>query len=455
MLGAIGALGAGDLRALYAANLTLLRRLALYQVERQAAVVVDQYVASVVPAAAAVTYNRFGLIEGVPSAQPAIDLSAARPQATAAPTGYTPAQVAQAYGFNHTGMTGAGQTIAVITAYNSPTIARDLAAFDRTFGLPDPSLQIVNPKGRPPAGPSNAGWALETALDVEWAHATAPQAKILVMEAGAATMTDLTSAIDYARHQPGVSVVSLSFGSGEFPQELRYDSVLTTPPGHAGITFVAASGDSGAGSLWPAASPNVLSVGGTVLFTGPGGTYAGEVGWPGSGGGPSVFEAEPAYQTGVQLTGRRTTPDVAYDAAPQTGVAVYHDGTWQTLGGTSAGAPQWAGLIALADQQRAQHGLGPLNQAQARLYNLPSADFHDVVFGSNGYLAGVGYDLVTGLGSPVANRLISGLASTVTTPSFHLPFSLQPVSIASLLFPPLGGLGWGGFGLHFPGVSIA
>ncbi|HKI38130.1 MAG TPA: S53 family peptidase [Gemmataceae bacterium] len=443
MLSAVGGVGSGDLRALYALNLPFAQRLAVIQAQRNAvpvsaggAIGTDNYTPSVPSAAPALTYNRFGQM--------------------GAAAGYTPAQVAQAYGFNQTGLTGAGQTIAIVTADNSPTVAQDLSVFDSTFGLPTPNLQIVNQTGGAPSGPSDSGWALETALDVEWAHATAPQANILLVEANSASVSDLTTAINYARYQPGVSVVSMSFGTAEFPQELRYDSILTTPPGHSGITFVAASGDSGAGTLWPAVSPNVLSVGGTMLLTGPAGTYAGEIGWSGSGGGVSLYESEPAYQQGVQSTGRRTTPDVAFDAAPQTGVQVYQGGTWQAVGGTSAGAPQWAGLIAQADQQRAQVGLGPLNQAQAQLYNLPASDFHDVVLGSNGYLASPGYDYVTGLGSPVANRLIAGLSSPVAPPSVRLPFNLQPVSVASLLFPWMGsvggiGWGWGGFGSIFPG----
>ena len=269
---------------------------------------------------------------------------------------------------------------------------------------------------------------------MEWAHAIAPQAKILVVEASSDSVSNLVSAVNYARQQPGVSVVSMSWGSAEFPQELKYDSVLTTPLGHSGITFVAASGDNGAGTIWPSVSPNVLSVGGTQLMTGPTGAYAGEIGWSNSGGGLSLYEVEPSYQFGVQSTGSRTTPDVAYNAAPNTGFSVYQGGTWYVVGGTSAGTPQWAGLIALADQQRAQHGLGPLNQAQTQIYNLPASDFHDVVFGSNGYSAGVGYDLVTGLGSPVANRVISGLSNPITTMNFRLSFNLQPLSLTAPIF---------------------
>ncbi|HZT81283.1 MAG TPA: hypothetical protein VFA26_13730, partial [Gemmataceae bacterium] len=211
----------------------------------------DLYIPSAPPAAGALTYNRFGRLDDTPTARPAVDLSGASPAWGGARLGYTPAQVARAYGFDQTGLNGAGQTIAVVTAYNSPTVAQDLGAFDRAFALPDPSLRVVNQAGGAPAGPGDSGWALETALDVEWAHAIAPRANVLVVQANSASVADLTTAIDCARHQPGVSVVSMSFGATEFPGQLRSGSILTTPPGHAGITFVAASGDSGAGTLWP------------------------------------------------------------------------------------------------------------------------------------------------------------------------------------------------------------
>jgi subtilase family serine protease len=444
MIDAVGFVGASDLRALHALYLASLQPTGFVEAGRAAGPLpsagvlgTDSYTPFVGGANSAATYNRFGLLGGaVPTTLPAVAFSGATVQPANAPIGLTPAQVARAYGFNNTGTNGAGQTIAVVSAFNSPTVAQDLRVFDRTFGLSDPNLRIIGQSGGAPAGSSDAGWAVETALDVEWAHAAAPGANVVLVQANSASLTDLTTAINTARNQPGVSVVSMSFGTGEFPQELRYDSTLTTPPGHTPITFVAASGDSGAGTLWPAVSPNVFSVGGTLLLTGAGGSYVGEVGWYGSGGGVSLYETQPAYQVGVQSTGRRTTPDVAYDAAPQTGFSVYQGGSWQTVGGTSAGAPQWAGLIALADQQRAQRGLGPINQAQSQIYNLPPTDFHDVVIGNNGYFAGVGYDYVTGLGTPIANRLVAGLAAPVTTTtSVHLPFHLQPVSIASLLFP--------------------
>jgi subtilase family serine protease len=445
MLGAIGGVGSGDLRALHALSLAVLRPLAFIPPGRAAgALGIDRYTPSVGGVDATVTYNRFGLLDGAtPTVRPALALAGAPVQPSGGPTGLTPVQVARAYGIDKTGLTGAGQTITVISAYNSPTIAQDLAGFDRAFGLPSANLRVIGQSGGAPPAATDAGWAVETALDVEWAHAVAPGASILLVEANAATLSDVATAIDTARHQPSVSVVSMSFGTTEFPQELRYDSLLTTPPGHPGVTFVAGSGDSGAGTLWPAVSPNVLSVGGTVLLTGPGGSYAGEVGWSGSGGGVSLVEAEPAYQFGVQDTGRRTTPDVAYDASPHPGFSVYQGGTWQTVGGTSAGTPQWAGLVALADQQRARHGLAPLGAALPALYDLPATDFHDVIGGSNGYLAGVGYDFVTGLGSPVANRLVAGLAAPLTPTALHLPLDLRPLSVASLLLARLPSAGVG------------
>ncbi len=459
MIGAIGGVAAGDLRALYALYLASLQPLGLIAaggaagaVSPAASLGTDIYTPSVGGAPSAVTYNRFGLLDGAaPVARPSVAFAGATVQPAHVPTGLTPAQVAAAYGIDRTGLTGAGQTIAVVSAFNSPTVAQDLAVFDRTFNLPDANLRVIGQLGGAPAGPADAGWAAETALDVEWAHATAPKANILLVEANSASLGDLTAAVNTARNQPGVSVVSMSFGAAEFPQELRYDSTLKTPAGHTPITFVAASGDSGAGTVWPAVSPNVLAVGGTTLVTGPGGSYFGELAWPDSGGGISRYEAEPAYQLGVQSTGRRTTPDVAFNADPQPGYSIYQGGHWETVGGTSAGAPQWAGLVALADQQRSQHGLGTLGQVQPALYALPASDFHDVPLGGNGFLAGPGYDYVTGLGSPVANRLVPGLAAPATTTTFLPPFNLQPISVASLLFPwqgPAGGLGWwwGGLG---------
>ena len=329
------------------------------------------------------------------------------------PTVLTPAQVRHAYGFDQLPYDGSGQTIAVVLAYDNPTAAQDLHTFDRQFGLPDPTLLKATEGSRVAYDP---GWALESSLDLEWAHAIAPRATLLLVEAASTSFSDLMSAVDYARHYPGVSVVSMSWGAGEFAGENQFDGLFTTPAGHTGVTFVAASGDTGGQTIYPSTSPNVVAVGGTSL-TVSGGTYVRETGWSGSGGGFSSFESEPSYQAGTQASGRRTTPDVAYNADPNTGVLVVSGGTWYAVGGTSAGAPQWAGLFALVDQGLAKQGVQPLDgrtQALPALYALARShygtDFHDVTSGRAGsFTANAGYDLVTGLGSPVANALIPGL----------------------------------------------
>ena len=213
------------------------------------------------------------------------------------PTGLSPTTVQSAYGANQISFgnvtgNGAGQTIAIIDAYFDPSIASDLQKFDSQYGLQaPPSFTQYVQNG---FLPTDAGWSLETALDVEWAHAMAPAANIVLVEAQP-TLNDLFSAVSFASHLPGVSVVSMSWGAGEFAGESAYDSVFTTPAGHNGVTFVASSGDSGT-TEYPSASPNVLSVGGTTLTVTSQGTYVSESPWSGSGTGTSPFEAQPAWQ---------------------------------------------------------------------------------------------------------------------------------------------------------------
>ena len=362
------------------------------------------------------------------------------PKATSGPTGLSPAQIRQAYGFNSITFAngavagdGTGTTIAIVDAYDDPNIASDLHQFDLQFGLPDPIFTKVNQTGGTSLPKADAGWAGEIALDVEWAHAVAPGAKILLVEARSSSLSDLMAAVDYARHASGVVALSMSWGGSEFASETNYDSYFTTPAGHTGVTFFVSSGDNGAPAEYPASSPNVVSVGGTTLNASGNGNYLSESGWTGSGGGPSKYESQPSYQKGLvtQSTTARTGPDVAYDADPNTGVSVYDSygnsssAPWSQYGGTSAAAPQWAGLIAIADQGRALAGLGSLDgitQTLPKLYTLPAADFHDVTSGSSAgsprYNAQAGYDLVTGRGSPIANLVVSGLVgSSSTTPS--------------------------------------
>src|SRR5262245_17311027 len=199
-------------------------------------------------------------------------LGEATPQSTAGPTGYTPSQLKAAYGFDKisfNGIPGDGRntTIAIVDAYNDPNIVNDLHQFDLQFGLPDPSLTIVNQNGSTSNLPAtDSGWITEIALDVEWAHAMAPGASILLVEANSASYSDLMTAVNTARNYPGVVAVSMSWGGSEFSGETGYDSYFTTPANHKGVAFVASSGDTGAPADYPGSSPNVLTVGGTTLF---------------------------------------------------------------------------------------------------------------------------------------------------------------------------------------------
>ena len=304
------------------------------------------------------------------------------PADSAGPVGYKPAQILQAYGINQIEFNGgivgngAGQTIAIVDAYDTPNILTELQAFDSQFGIPNPpTFTRVAQDGSTnyppvdPRGPGTNNWELETALDVEWSHALAPSANILLVEAENNGTALENVAVPYAASQPGVSVVSMSFGAGEFPSEQNNDTDFTTPTGHTGVTFVASTGDGGSPGEYPAYSPNVLAVGGTTLTLNSQNNISSETGWSGSGGGISTMEPQPSYQTGVvtQSTTERAIPDVSFDANPGTGVAVYdsyNGGTstpWEEVGGTSVAAPCWSALIAIANQGRNVAGLPNLD----------------------------------------------------------------------------------------------
>jgi uncharacterized repeat protein (TIGR01451 family) len=342
------------------------------------------------------------------------------------PTGTTPTQIRHAYGFDQITFNngtipgdGTGETIAIVDAYDDPNAAGDLHQFDVQFNLPDPVLTKVNQTGGTKLPQPNANWAVEIALDIEWAHAIAPKAKILLVEATDANVNNLVAGVAFAASQPGVVAVSSSWGAGEFAGENSYDSSFLTPTGHPGVTFLVSSGDSGAPTTYPSVSPNVVAVGGTTLQMDAQGNILSESGWSGSGGGISSLEGQPSYQNGVvtQSATSRTTPDVAYNADPNTGYPIYdsyNQPGWQEIGGTSAAAPQWAALIAIADQGRALAGASSLNgltQTLPLLYSLPATDFHDITTGgstgSPPLDCGPGYDLVTGRGSPLANQIVN------------------------------------------------
>jgi hypothetical protein len=348
---------------------------------------------------------------------------------------YYPADISGAYQFDqivfHDPLTGqkivgdgTGQTIAIVDAGDSPTMAQDLANFDAMFNLPPPpSFQKVNWAGQPaPLPPPVEDWALEIALDVEWAHALAPGANIILFEAATPTIgnvDDLGTAVQSAANPatyvplgvPAAGVISNSYGGSEFSSEAALDYLYTTSDNHA--TFTVSTGDSGAPGEWPAYSPDVLAVGGTSLYTtqGSSGTvYDHENGWSGGGGGVSIYEPQPAFQSGLSYSAR-STPDVSMDADVNTGVYVILGPTTWQVGGTSLSAPLWAALLADTNQGRALNGLGPIGNAQTLVYSLPKHDFHDITVGNNGFAAGPGYDLVTGIGSPIANLVAKDLVN--------------------------------------------
>jgi len=344
---------------------------------------------------------------------------------------FTPTQIRHAYGIDQIAGDGSGQTIAIVDAYDDPSVATDFAQFNTTYGVSGSGqLTKVNQSGSTtgPFPSYNTGWAQEIALDVEWAHAVAPGANILLMEANSNSFSDLFAAVNTAKNTPGVVAVSMSWGSNEFSGESSYDSIFTSSTGHP-VAFIASSGDSGAVTSYPAVSPSVLGVGGTTLTTtDSSGTYGSEKAWNGSGGGISKYESRPGYQSGITgINGnKRLSPDVAYDADPNSGVYVIFKGSTYIFGGTSVAAPQWAGLVAIADQGRGASTQNPANaldgsnQLMPSLYSSLATDLNDVTTGSTRsgrttYSAGVGYDLVTGLGTPAANLLIPGLVGVTAT----------------------------------------
>jgi V8-like Glu-specific endopeptidase len=346
---------------------------------------------------------------------------------SASPVGLTPAQIRKAYGYDQiqfggTTGDGSGQTVAIVDAYHSPTMLQDLRTFDAAFGLSDPPsfIQVAQDGSQNyPSVDPTGGWAIETALDVEWVHALAPKANIFLVESN--DPNSLFDAVDFARNQPNVSLVSMSFGGGEFSQETQIDSLFTTPAGHRGVTFVAATGDDGQPGGYPAYSPNVLAVGGTTLTIDSLGNYVSETGWSldsrnkGGGGGISQIESQPSYQKGVvtQSSTQRTIPDISLDADPNSGPTLYTSVGglgWIQEGGTSFSAPAWAALLAIANQGRAAGGKGTMDGTRDTLpmiYGLNSSDLHDITSGFNGFNASVGYDLVTGRGSPKADKVVA------------------------------------------------
>lgn len=381
---------------------------------------------------------------------------------------YPPQFIQTAYNFTSLysqGYNGSGQTIVIIDAYGSPTIQHDLAVFDAFFGLPPPpSFTIIYPAGKPNTTLSNAphdvlGWSIETSLDVEYAHAMAPGANIVLAVAPTNAGNTLNLVAAYVVQNYPNAVISESFGAPEAAirgnnlQIMQAENIYKQAISQ-NVTVVASAGDSGASNgfpianpIFPSSSPFVLAVGGTMGQPYPGGLvkisctptictplgYGGEQVWnehmffAASGGAPSLIFNLPSYQKGLGLTSR-TTPDVSYDAAVDGGVLVF----WSALpsiagfyivGGTSAGAPQWAALIAIAKQYAKAHNLpsfGFVNPAIYKLAESPSYKlyFHDITAGNNtllgstiGFFAAPGWDDASGWGTPNAGYLVPALAA--------------------------------------------
>ena len=345
----------------------------------------------------------------------------AQTSTSASPQGLSPKEVKLAY---HLGTEQGAGTIAIISAFKHPNIESDLKAFSAQFMLP--SCTVANKCLEIHAMSSSAkvdtGWSLETALDSQWAHAVAPKAKILVVEAVSDSGTNLINAINYARSRKDVVSISMSWGGDEFGGETALDKYFASST----IPFFASSGDEGSGASWPAVSPYVIAVGGTSLKTNVAGNFLSEKAWPGSGGGISAYEPEPAYQSDYDIprtNKKRAIPDVSYAADPSYGFSVYHapdtsstvralvnqmfGKNWYVVGGTSAGAPQWAAIASLAAEAKKPVSLLELykDKASATYSNF----FRDITSGTNGdcvyyCVARKHFDYVTGLGSPVTDQ---------------------------------------------------
>ena len=327
-------------------------------------------------------------------------LASSSPPASA----YGPTQFHTAYSLPATG--SSAQTIAIVDAYDDPNAESDLAVYDSQYGLPQCTtsngcFRKVSQTGTTRYPRSNSGWALEISLDVQTAHEICQSCKILLVEASSSSMTNLGTAENEAV-KLGATVISNSWGGGESSSESSYDSAYFN---HPGVAITVSSGDSGYGVEYPAASRYVTAVGGTTLNLGANSAYGSETAWSSGGSGCSRYESKQSWQTDAGCA-RRTVADVAADADPNTGAAVYdsvpYSGQhgWYQVGGTSLASPLIAGVYALAGNAASvTYGSYP--------YSAPVGSLHDVLSGSNGscggsYLctAGSGFDGPTGLGSP-------------------------------------------------------
>jgi subtilase family serine protease len=375
---------------------------------------------------------------------------------------YTPLQYRTAYNlsplYDH-GITGRGRTIVIVDSYGSPTIQNDLQVFDKQWGIPDTKVNVVKWGNVPPFDPTDStmtGWAGETTLDVEYAHAIAPAAKIVLVETpvaeteGTTGLPEMMNA-EQALIKAGVGdVITQSFGATEntFPGVDQGDNSSLTSLRYAfkeaqkrGVTVLASSGDAGATDAeangsdfypyrvnsWPSSDPLVTSIGGSeLLLDEQGNRLAPDKVWNDAygagGGGVSAVFSRPWYQDGVRRTvgAQRGTPDISMSAAVDGAAWTYSSYTrpgWGLTGGTSEASPIFSGVVALADQL-AGHRLGLINPALYRMSKFPArwTGLVDITTGDNsfngvtGYTAGKGYDLASGLGTIDATAFVKALA---------------------------------------------
>jgi kumamolisin len=298
---------------------------------------------------------------------------------------------------------GGSTSIAIVDAYDNPGAAKDLAKFSKQFGLPPANFRVVFATGTRPL--PDPGWEIEESLDVQWAHAMAPNAKLYLVEAASNSFYDLFTAETVAASlvaNDGGGVISNSWGGSEFNSETAFDSFFTYP----GVVYFASAGD-GPGVLYPSASPYVVAVGGTTLSRNAStGAYIFESAWNSTGGGLSQYETIPSYQKGVAkvVGNQRGVPDVSAVADPNSGVWVRDSGNggWYIVGGTSASSPIWAGIVSAAGNNFGSSAVELSTIYKNRSNKLDFSDVKSGVCGPwNSDLALPGFDLCTGVGSPV------------------------------------------------------
>ncbi|MGP8184650.1 MAG: hypothetical protein ACLQKY_01160 [Terracidiphilus sp.] len=320
-----------------------------------------------------------------------------------------------------TNSSGGSQTIAIVDAYDDPNAAADLAAFSAQFGLPAGNFQVVYAGGSEPPADPTGGWEIEESLDIEYAHAMAPNATLYLVEANSNYYSDLLPAVQVASNlvacgqtttcpanSRGRGEVSMSWGGGEFPQETSLDSYFAG----SGVVYFASAGDS-AGVIYPCASPNVVCAGGTSTARNQNtGNLIGEIAWSDAGGGVSFYEPIPGYQAGNrgivrQVGAYRGVPDLSADSNPETGVWILDTFAapglppgWYIVGGTSVASPTLAGIVNASGRLAASSA-----EELFSLYRYNNSNsFNDITYGACGYYSGTfsgpGWDLCTGLGSP-------------------------------------------------------